>query len=56
MSICYRQSQSEATPETILLIAPGTYQLKQANSFGQANVLGAMQPRSLTDSLSREDS
>lgn len=43
----------------VLLIAPGIYQLKQANSFGQANVsgqlgLGATNPRSHTDSLSPE--
>lgn len=39
----------------------GTYQPEQANSFGQADVLGqlglgAMNPRSHTDSLYREDS
>ena len=28
---------AEATPEAILLIAPGTFQLKQANSVGQAS-------------------
>lgn len=48
---------AEATPEATPLIAPGTFQLKQANSFGQVNMLdqlglGAVKSRSHTDSFS----
>lgn len=37
MSVCRRQNRQKAHQE-LSLIAPGTYQLKYVNAFGQVNV------------------